>query len=537
MGKKTGWLLLLMAVFFCGCEKWNLDKEVFLQVVLAPPVTISLDSVSLAAELKDFTDGQILTHGFLWSTSGQAPTINARDGIADLRLKSSEEVDPTFSAAIQLEANQEYLLRAFASLDESEYVYSEAIQYVTGNAMVFSEGINYEGGTSLRASGRLSGMTKGFVALEHGFCWSTDNPLPTREDRVVNLGARRNDEPFVADIDDLVNNAQHYIRAYTVVIKDSEVEALYGEVMEFDGDLEFWSLKASVPPSDKLGWDSAVGFSIGNKGYVGTGSLFNSTVTSTPTTQFWEYDPQDNTWTQKADFGGEPRKEAVGFSIDDKGYIGMGTSFVCPAFKDFWEYDPQSNTWIQKADFGGEARSNAVGLSIGDKGYVGTGNCSSQFYNDFWEYTPQSDTWTRKANFGGGIRANAICFSIGTKGYVGIGRHDFFDQDKDFWEYDPQSDIWTQKADFGDGNRSYASGFSLDAKGYVLFGFGNADGCVPDLWAYDPGTDLWTRRRDFQGDTRSNAIAFSIGNKGYCGTSSCSTVALNDFWEYDPVGL
>ena len=39
---------------------------------------------------------------------------------------------------------------------------------------------------------------------------------------------------------------------------------------------------------------------------------------------FWEYDPAANIWTQKADFGGTEREYAVGFSIGSKGYIGTG---------------------------------------------------------------------------------------------------------------------------------------------------------------------------------------------------------------------
>jgi len=45
-------------------------------------------------------------------------------------------------------------------------------------------------------------------------------------------------------------------------------------------------------------------------------------------------------WAQKTDLGGTARNEAVGFSIGSKGYIGTGnvsnngTSFS----KDFWEY-------------------------------------------------------------------------------------------------------------------------------------------------------------------------------------------------------
>ena len=70
---------------------------------------------------------------------------------------------------------------------------------------------------------------------------------------------------------------------------------------------------------------------------------------------------------------------AVGFSIGSKGYIGTGLLIVTFHFKDFWEYDPATNTWTQKADFGGTARTNAVGFSIGSKGYIGTGNDGSHF--------------------------------------------------------------------------------------------------------------------------------------------------------------
>src|SRR6185503_18531721 len=67
-----------------------------------------------------------------------------------------------------------------------------------------------------------------------------------------------------------------------------------------------------------------------------------------------------DTWTQKADFGGTGRAYAVGFSIGSKGYIGTGSSNG----KDFWEYDPATDTWTQKADFGGTYRSFAAGFSI-----------------------------------------------------------------------------------------------------------------------------------------------------------------------------
>ena len=94
-------------------------------------------------------------------------------------------------------------------------------------------------------------------------------------------------------------------------------------------------------------------------------------------------------WTKKADFAGGERYGAVGFSIDNRGY--MGTGLTDPStntyLNDFWEYNPVSNTWSQKADFPGEGRQAAVGFSIGNKGYIGTGS-GSPYLQDFWEFTP-----------------------------------------------------------------------------------------------------------------------------------------------------
>jgi outer membrane protease len=78
-----------------------------------------------------------------------------------------------------------------------------------------------------------------------------------------------------------------------------------------------------------------------------------------------------NTWAQKADFGGSVRYDATGFSIGSKGYLGTGYDGI--PRNDFWEYDPATNTWTHKADFGGTARNYATGISIDSKGYIGSG--------------------------------------------------------------------------------------------------------------------------------------------------------------------
>src|ERR1051325_11216231 len=76
-------------------------------------------------------------------------------------------------------------------------------------------------------------------------------------------------------------------------------------------------------------------------------------------------------WPQKTDLPGDARDYAVSFSIGDKGYVGTGENGSY--MKDFWEYNPTADSWVQKADFGGTARERAIGFSVGSKGYIGTG--------------------------------------------------------------------------------------------------------------------------------------------------------------------
>src|SRR5258705_10335768 len=130
-------------------------------------------------------------------------------------------------------------------------------------------------------------------------------------------------------------------------------------------------------------------------------------------------------WKQKANLGGMIRGAAAGFSIGTKGYIGTGINFSSsPAFfNDFWEWNQATNIWTQKANFGGTARSGAVGFSIGSKGYIGTGYVrnESKFLKDLWEYNPSLNIWIRKADLPGAEREGAVGFSIGNKGYIGTG--------------------------------------------------------------------------------------------------------------------
>jgi N-acetylneuraminic acid mutarotase len=278
----------------------------------------------------------------------------------------------------------------------------------------------------------------------------------------------------------------------------------------------------------------AVGFSIGTKGYIGTGKNSNGAFTK----DFWEYDPTLDVWTQKANFGGHERFAAVGFSIGTMGYIGTGIHSTPSApdtsYTDFWEYNPITNIWIKKADFIGSARYSAIGFAISDKGYLGTGVDVNGIKKDFFEYNPGSNTWSQKADFGGTARASAKGFSIGSKGYIGTGYG--ADYTKDFWEYDPSSNTWVQRADFGGAPRYEGVGFSIGSKGYLGLGLQQNVNYSDDFWEYNPTNNSWRQMSEFLGGPRIEAVAFSIGSKSYVGMGLSNDVVKKDFYEYNTSG-
>ena len=290
-----------------------------------------------------------------------------------------------------------------------------------------------------------------------------------------------------------------------------------------------WTQKASLT-GERLG---TVGFSIGTKGYIGTG--WNAGIMAYYQ-DFWEWDQATNVWTQKADFGGVARYGAVGFSIGTKGYIGTGAA---PSIKDdFWEWDQPTNLWTQKSNFGGGTRFGAIGFSIGTKGYIGIGSTTgipSGVSQDFWEWNGDTasagyNTWIQKSSFLGVARWAAVGFSIGSFGYIGTGADAGNNLYNDFWEWDQLSNSWTQKTNFPGGARQSPAGFSIGTKGYI--GTGSIGVNMQDFWEWDQPTNMWTQKANYGGPPRRIAVGLSIGNKGYIGMGFFFTVSTNDFWEY-----
>jgi len=294
-------------------------------------------------------------------------------------------------------------------------------------------------------------------------------------------------------------------------------------------EADYWTQKANFPATAR---GEAFSFSIGSKGYLGTGYI-HDTSSSLMFSDFWQYDQSTNTWSQKADFGGGQWFQGVGFSIENKGYAVTGFDSAGIG-SEFWEYDTTMNIWTQKATFLGQARTLATGFSIGRKGYIGIGG-SGPALKDFWQYDQLADTWTQKTDFSGGNRAYSAGFSIGGYGYMGTGADggNLYD---DFWKYDTTSNSWSQVANFSGGPIAAACSFSVGNKGYIGIGYW---GNYHDWWEYDPIVNQWNQKSSCLGTGRIFACSFSIGLKGYIAigdtlNTGCCSFSTNDVWEYTP---
>jgi len=209
-------------------------------------------------------------------------------------------------------------------------------------------------------------------------------------DPVINVWSRIRDHPVCRD------GAIAFCiagKAYvgTGLVNSSNIPT--NDMWEYDPKRDSWRRVADYP----LPTEDAVALAVDGKGYVGTGNRETATPgVLIPHDQWWEYDPFMDRWTRKADFPAPTRDDAVGFSLGSKGYVGTGlsggTGLGGGVLKDIFEYDPNDNSWTRIPDLPGLARQDAVAFVLGCDGYLAGGNNSpagrqSGLLADVWRIT------------------------------------------------------------------------------------------------------------------------------------------------------
>lgn len=165
---------------------------------------------------------------------------------------------------------------------------------------------------------------------------------------------------------------------------------------QFDPSTNSWTQKANFPGKARI---CPATFVIGHYAYVVTGQINDSSPPGY-TFECWRYDANNDTWTQKVNFPGTSRAYAVGFAIGSKGYVGTGSQYDFNFRKDFWVYDTATNAWTQIADLPPPtARFSASGFAVNGKGYICFGYDSDRGpQNDMWEYDTGTNLWIQKAS-------------------------------------------------------------------------------------------------------------------------------------------
>jgi N-acetylneuraminic acid mutarotase len=276
----------------------------------------------------------------------------------------------------------------------------------------------------------------------------------------------------------------------------------------------------------------AVAFEVNGKCYMGTGSTGGGI--SQNLQDIWEYDVAMNTWSQKADLPGPKRTNATAASINNFGYLGLGSNNNT-LLNDWYQYDPVGNTWTQKTNFTGVKRFGAVGFGLEGMIFVGGGLDSAQTtaLSDFYAYDPVGDAWVSKSHMIIGVSSPA-CFILGSKAYVVSGAlNGSTVATTQNAEYDPILDTWTSRAAYPPGNTFSAVGFAVSGYGYVGTGFtGNLTDVV---YRYNQVSDNWTQETSWPTGIRQWAVSAVSGNKAFVGTGNSTGGNLySDWWEFTP---
>ncbi len=278
-------------------------------------------------------------------------------------------------------------------------------------------------------------------------------------------------------------------------------------IYEFDPATNTWT-EFTTLPSEASDLTNSVCFVIENvkvrEGvysdflYVGTGLTSGSQVTD----EFWRLDIKKKVfepdgiddWAIMKDnskFIGGPRQNAVGFSVNGKGYVGLGTASNGGKLETFYELVPEyvevnglqypKGKWTKIKDFSGGARTQSVSFVALGTAYISCGvDKNGNYRNDLYAMSLSDDgvySWLKKRDFPGTARIEAVGMNIDVMGFIGTGR-DATGLCGDFYRYNPYVNAWDERKVFLGIPRQEAVGCGLkDSKnihrGYL--GLGIAD--------------------------------------------------------------
>ena len=163
------------------------------------------------------------------------------------------------------------------------------------------------------------------------------------------------------------------------------------ELFELDVVNETWNSKGFAPFSEIQQLSS---FSTNSsKAYIGFGFIWDPNIADfVSSDEFWEYDADNNSWLQLADFNG------TNFFGDKTWFEKDGYIYLKGENQDFYRYDTSLDTWTSLSDFP-IAKTDAIGYSFRGKRYIGFGSESGITSVSIHKYDENNDTWESHPDF------------------------------------------------------------------------------------------------------------------------------------------
>ena len=159
----------------------------------------------------------------------------------------------------------------------------------------------------------------------------------------------------------------------------------YNDIWEYDPDTQTWTQKPDFPGPAR--WRAAA-YAIDDIIYCGLGNNYSKAEAYS---DFWAYDTKKEEWTQKADYPSIHTTGTLHFTLDQKAYVLYGSQDLNTYGTDFYEYNPTEDKWTNL----GYVSPNKAGRILGfaetykGKAYTGCGRAYTNsgtafFYDDFW---------------------------------------------------------------------------------------------------------------------------------------------------------
>ncbi len=177
-------------------------------------------------------------------------------------------------------------------------------------------------------------------------------------------------------------------KLYVGTGKDDD-KLLYKDFYAYNTSTQAWEDVNSLR-GDKR--SKAAAFTLDGIGYVISG------YSSGYENDMWAYNPSSDSWTEMRkisnytdddfdnDYSNIARADGSTFTINGRGYLVCGTNGSL--VNNVWEYDPVQDLWTERTEFEGSSRTEAVGFSAGSYGYIVTGRSSSYYFYDLWTFDP-----------------------------------------------------------------------------------------------------------------------------------------------------